>query len=117
MQALPFGFHGWRLTKVYADGRPSEYLTDDEIAVWEHVRWLEEEVEQYRQVTQGGRRLPDPDLRQDPAFAAFVLGKLEQAAGTGAVSAEPVAEDEPGEVLVAEKPAKRSHKKKEPGAT
>jgi len=26
----------------------------------------------------GGRRLPDPDLKQDPAFLAFVLGELEK---------------------------------------
>lgn len=38
---------------------------------------LAEENEQYRQVTQQNRRLPDAKLKQDPAFLAFMLGKLE----------------------------------------
>lgn len=41
------------------------------------LRKVQSEAEQYRQVIQGGRRLPDADLSQDPAFAAFVLGGLE----------------------------------------
>lgn len=50
----------------------------------------EQEVEQYRQVIQAGRRLPDPDLSQDPAYAAFVLGKLEQARAELVAAAAPL---------------------------
>lgn len=75
-----------RLTKILHHGG-SELLTPDEVAAWERMQWLEaenarlagaaQEVEQYRRVVQDGRRLPDPTLAQDPAFAAFTLGKLE----------------------------------------
>lgn len=37
-----------------------------------------EELNQYFRVVQGGVRLPAPDLNQDPAFAAFLIGNLER---------------------------------------
>lgn len=38
---------------------------------------LKAESDQYAEVVQRGKRLPSPDLNQDPAFAAFVLSQLE----------------------------------------
>lgn len=42
------------------------------------IEELEREVEQYRQVTQDGKRIPAGDLGQDPAYAAFVISRLEK---------------------------------------
>jgi hypothetical protein len=47
-------------------------------ALIEALRQQSAEVDQYVAVIQGGKRLPAPELNQDPAFAAFVLGGLEK---------------------------------------
>jgi hypothetical protein len=47
-------------------------------AMVEALRKASDENDQYVAVIQGGKRLPAPELNQDPAFAAFVLGGLEK---------------------------------------
>lgn len=47
------------------------------LALVAHARSLAGELDQYAEVVARGRRLPAPDLAQDPALAAFVLGNLE----------------------------------------
>lgn len=42
------------------------------------VKELEDELQQYWEVIYDGKRLPAPELKQDPAFAAYVIGKLEK---------------------------------------
>lgn len=48
------------------------------LALVEAMRSASATCEQYAEVVQGGKRLPAPELSQDPAFAAFVLGALEK---------------------------------------
>lgn len=47
------------------------------LALTAEVRRLREELNQYAEVIQHGKRLPDANMSQDVAFAAFTLGKME----------------------------------------
>lgn len=46
-------------------------------ALFEFAR-AKAELDQYADVVQRGKRLPAPELSQDPAFAAFTLGAMEE---------------------------------------
>lgn len=55
------------------------------LCLLEQVAGLEEELQQFREVAglspleyPSGRRLPDAELKQDPAFLALTMGNYEQ---------------------------------------
>jgi hypothetical protein len=57
------------------DGPDASVIRQQEL----HEMTADDELEQYFQVSEQGRRLPDAALMQGPAFLAFQLGKIESA--------------------------------------